>query len=146
MKATSKKLVRPTSRTPQEDADPVGLFPALYAKLKAAYHAQLRAFLRRNLLVGGLEPAVLRRIVAASTIQEAPVSFDLRITVHPRDARGFAPVVGTLMTPPAQLSDEHSPDPPPDDPGEGRYLHGLFGARIPMSLVKTRRRRFGRRR
>jgi hypothetical protein len=101
----------------------VGLFPALYAKLKE-----------------------LRRIVAVGTIQGGPVSFDLRITVDPRAARGFAPVVGKLVTPRAKLSDEHSPDQPPDDPGEGPYLRGLFGTRIPMSLVKTRRRRFGRRR
>ena len=61
------------------------------AKLADAYHAQLRAFLRRNLLVVGLKPAVLRGIVDAGTIQGGPVSFDLTITVHPRNASGFAP-------------------------------------------------------
>ena len=40
---------------------------------KEAYYAQLRAFLRKNLLVGGLAPAVRRRIFAAVTARGGPV-------------------------------------------------------------------------
>jgi hypothetical protein len=139
MKSPSKKLTPPTISTPQEDPDPVGLFPELSAKLKEAYHLGLRAFLRQNLLVR-LKPAVRRRILDAATAQGGPVSFDLRITVHPRDASGFPRVVGEL------LSDEHSPDQQPGAPGDGPYVVTLFGERVPVSQLKTKRRRFGRRR
>ncbi len=62
----TKKVARPTSRTPQEDADPLGFA----AKLREAYYAQLRAFLRKNLLVGGLaSPAVE---VCPSRLRAAP--------------------------------------------------------------------------
>ena len=71
MKSTSKKIARPTIRTLKEDADPVGLLPTLSAKLAEAYHAQLRAFLRRFLLVR-FEPAVQRRILDAGKYPEAP--------------------------------------------------------------------------
>ena len=96
MKSTSKKVARPTTRTPKEDADPVGFASVLAeksAKLEEAYHARLRAFLLKFLLVK-LKPAVRRRIIEAATAQGRPVSFDLRITVYPRDASGFARVVG----------------------------------------------------
>ena len=93
MTLTSKKFARPTTTAPNDGPDPVGLLPALVAELKDAYHAQLRALLRKFLLVR-LEAAVRRRILEAGTAQGGPVSFDLRITVHPRDASGFARVVG----------------------------------------------------
>jgi hypothetical protein len=145
MKPTSKKLARATIRTPNEDADPLGLFPALYARLKEAYYARLRAFLLKFLLVR-LEAAVLRGIVDAGTIQGGPVSFPLTITVYPRDAHGFARVVGKLATTSAELSDEHQPDEQPDAPGDGPYIDTLFGERVPASRLNTKRRRFGRRR
>ena len=53
------------------------------------------------------------------------VTFDLKITVHSRNASDFAPVVGELETSSAQLSDEHLPDQQPDDP-EGTYITSLF--------------------
>jgi hypothetical protein len=74
------------------------------------------------------------------------VTFDIKIAVHSRNASDFAPVVGELETPSAELSDEHLPDQQPDDPGEGPYIVTLFGKRVPVSRLKTRRRRFGRRR
>jgi hypothetical protein len=95
MKTTSKKkkFARPIARTTSEDADPLGFA----AKLEEAYYAQLLAVLRRNLIVG-LEPRVLRRIADVGTAQGRPVTFPLTITVHPRDASGFALVVGELDT------------------------------------------------
>ena len=69
-----------------------------------------------------------------------------KITVHPRHARGFAGAVRELETSSADLSDERLPNQQPDDPGDGPYIIGLFGKPIPVSRLKTRRRRFGRRR
>ena len=105
-----------------------------------AYYAQLSVLLRKNLMVGKLKPAVLRFIVDAGTAQGRPVSFPATLTVHPRDATGFALVVGRLETPFPDLSDQ------PDAPGDGPYIDTLFGERVPASLLKTRRRRGGRRR
>jgi hypothetical protein len=53
---------------------------------------------------------------------------------------------GAVETSSAALSDEHLPDQQPDDPEDGPYIVGLFGKPIPVSRLKTRRRRFGRRR
>ncbi len=102
----------------------MGLFPALYAKLAEAYHVRLRAFLRRFLLVS-LEPAVLRGIVDAGTTHGGPVSFPLTITVHPRDAKGFARVVGKLETPPVELSDEHLPDEQEEYSTDETYIYDV---------------------
>jgi hypothetical protein len=120
------------------------MFAELCTKLKEAYYAQLRAFLRRFLLVR-FEPAVHRRIVDAGTNHGGPVSFLATLTVYPRDAKGFARVVGKLETSLAELSDEHLPDQQPDDPEYGPYLNGLFG---PVRMVRPKRgwRRLGRRR
>lgn len=93
-----------------------------------------------------LEADVRRRILEAGTAQEGPVSFDLRITVHSHDASGFVRVVGKLATTSAELSDEDQPDEPPDAPGDGPYIETLFGKRVPVSQLKARQRRFGRRR
>jgi hypothetical protein len=79
-----KKLARPTTRAPKEDRDPVGFARVLtktIAELKDAYRALLRVF-----LLVRLAPAVLRSILDAATTQGGPVSFDLRITVYPRNA------------------------------------------------------------
>ena len=141
-----KKLARRTTRAPKEDADPLGLLSALHAKLKEAYYAQLRAFLGRNLLVRGIEPAARRRILDAGTIQGGPVSFPLMITVYPRDATGFARVVGKLETSLAEPSDEHLPDQQPDDP-EGVYITSILtGKPVWMPRPKRGWRKFGRRR
>jgi hypothetical protein len=139
----SKKITRPTTRTRNEDPDPVGLLPALHAKLAEAYYAQLRAFLRRFLLVR-FEAAERRRIVDAGTIQRGPVSFPATITVYPRDAKGFARVVGRLETPPAELWDDDQTDEESDAPEQ--YVTTIFGEQVPASLLKTGRRRGGRRR
>jgi hypothetical protein len=64
MPLTSKKVSRPTTRSPNEDLDPVGFGTTLaeiVAELKDAYRARLHAFLRVFLLVR-LAPAVLRLI------------------------------------------------------------------------------------
>ena len=111
----------------------------------ARYHARLRVFLLKFLLVR-LKPAARRRLIEVPTAQGRPVSFDLRVTVHPRDAHGFARVVGALKTPAAALSDEPRPDEQPDAPEDGPFIIGLFGEPIPASRLKTIRRRFGRRR
>ena len=74
------------------------------------------------------------------------VTFDLKITVHSRNASDFAPVVGELQTSSAQLSDEHLPDQQPDDP-EGTYITSLFTGK-PVRVARPRRgwRKLGRRR
>src|SRR5260370_15822406 len=98
MKWPSKKFVRPTTRTPSEDPDPLGFgrkIAEVYAELEHAYHAGLRTCLLKFLLVR-LEPPVLRLIADVGTTLGRPVRFPLTITVHPRDASGFALVVGEL--------------------------------------------------
>ena len=71
--ATAKKLARPPIKPPNLDPDPLGFARVLAetsAQLEEAYHAQLRAFLRKNLLVGGLaSPAVE---VCPSRMRAAP--------------------------------------------------------------------------
>jgi hypothetical protein len=133
MKSPSKRSVRPTISTPNDDPDPVGLFPELSAKLEEAYHLGLRAFLRQNLLVEGLAPAVRRSILDVGTAQGRPVSFPLTITVHPRDASGFARVVGELDT--FYLPLDYSSDP---------SLTSLFPEKQPP--VRPKRPRGNRRR
>lgn len=143
-----KNFVRPTSRTPHDDPDPLGFASVLAetsAKLEEAYHARVRAFLLKFLLVK-LKPALRRRIIEAATAQGRPVSFDLSITVHPRDASGFARVVGELKTLSAELSDEPQPDEESDAPERWPYITTIFGEQVPASLLKTGRRRGGRRR
>jgi hypothetical protein len=108
MTLKSRKLVRPTSRTPKEDADPLGLFPALSEQLKQTYDAEVRAFLRKFLLVGGLAPAVRRSISAAVTARGRPVRVDFRITFYPPDASGFFRADGELITPVAELARRRS--------------------------------------
>ncbi len=132
MKTTSKKSARPIARTPQEDADPLGFA----AKLEEAYHAQLRAILRRNLLVR-FEPAVLRGIGDGGTNHGGPVSFPATLTVYPRDAHGFARVVGELETPVAELTAETEPDEQPDDP-EGVYITSMFTGK-PVWVARPKR-------
>jgi hypothetical protein len=74
------------------------------------------------------------------------VTFDVKIAVHARNASDFAPVVDELETSSAELWDEHLPDQQADVPEYGPYIIGLFGEPIPVSRLKTGRRRFGRRR
>ena len=113
MKPPSMKLIRPTVRTPKEDAGPVG---------SARIYVEVDAGAGQH------------------------VTFDIKIAVPRRNASDFAPVVGELETPSAELWDEHSPDEEQDDPADGPYIVTLFGKRVPVSQLKTRRRRFGRRR
>ena len=50
MTLTSKKITRPTIRTPKEDAGPVGfarMFADEYKSMEDGHQAQLRAFLGR---------------------------------------------------------------------------------------------------
>jgi hypothetical protein len=74
------------------------------------------------------------------------VTFDFKITVQRRSASGLPRGVRALESPCAALADEAEPDQQFDDPGEGPYIVTLFGKRVPVSQLKTRRRRFGRRR
>ena len=74
------------------------------------------------------------------------VTFELKIAVHSRSARALPRVVGELETSSAEASDEHLPHQQPDDPGDGPYIVTLFGERVPVSRLKTKGRRFGRRR
>jgi hypothetical protein len=146
MKSTSKKGARPTTKALNDDPDPLGFGTTLaeiIAELKDAYRARLHAFLRVFLLVR-LAPAVLRTIFDAATTQGGPVSFDLRITVYPRNALGFFRVVGALKTPPAELSDDDWPDEESDAPEQ--YVTTIFGKQVPASLLKTGRGRGVRRR
>jgi hypothetical protein len=73
------------------------------------------------------------------------VTIDFKIAFRPGSARGTSRVAGARETPSAELSDEQLPDQQPDAPGDGPYIFGLFGMPIPVSRLKTRRRRFGRR-
>ena len=130
MALTSKtKLPRSTTKTPSEDADPLGFA----AKLEEAHQEWLRVFLRDNLIVK-LKPAKLRGVVGAGTARGEPVSFPLTITVDPGDASGFARVVGKLETPVAELAAEAEPDEQPD--ASEPYIIGLFGDKIPVSRIK----------
>jgi hypothetical protein len=95
------------------------------------------------------DSAAVARIFAevdAGAGSDVHVTVDFKITVHPRHARGFAGAVRELETSSAELSDERLPDQQPDAPGDGSYIIGLFGTSIPVSKLKTRRRRLGRRR
>ena len=143
MALTSKKVARPTTQTPHQDPDPAGLFPALSAQ--QAYHAQLRAFLRKFLLVGGLAPAVRRSIFAAVTARGRPVSVDFRITFYPPDASGFFRADGELITPVAELAAEAEPAKESDDP-DYVDVQGLFGETVRMRRPKGGWRSRGRRR
>ena len=67
-----KPGVRATNKAAHEDPDPLGLFPTLSEQLKQTYDAQVRAFLRKFLLVGGLPPAVRQSIFAAVTARGRP--------------------------------------------------------------------------
>ncbi len=122
------------------------MFPALSAQLQQAYDAQLRAFLRKFLLVGGLAPAVRRSISAAVTAQGGPVSFDVTLTFYPPDASGFARVIGELITPVAELAREVEHDEQSDDPEYGPQFTGLFGEAVRMRRPKGGWRKSGRRR
>jgi hypothetical protein len=65
--------------------------------------------------------------------------------VHARKARATSHVAGALERTSAALSDEHWTYQEPEDPEDGPYIIGLFGKPIPVSRLKTKRRRFGRR-
>ena len=149
MTSTSKKkLARPTTRKPNQDADPVGLFPALSEKLKEAYQAQLDAFLSQNLIVEGLAPAVRQRIFAAVTARGQPVSADFRITFYPADAFGFFRADGELMTPVAEFATEAEPDWQSDwqsDDPDYVDVEGLFDKTVRMHRPKGGWRKPGRR-
>jgi hypothetical protein len=147
MPLTSKKVSQPTTRSANEDPDPVGFGTTLseiIAELKDAYHARLRSFLLKFLLVR-LDAEVRRRIFAAVTARGRPVDVDFRITFYPPDASGFFRADGALKTPVADLWDEDQPDEQPDAPEDGPYIKDLFGDLIPVSRLKTGRRKFGRR-
>jgi hypothetical protein len=147
MTLTPKKVARPPTKSPNEDPDPVGFGATLaemIAALQDAYRARTHAFLRVFLLVR-LAPAVLRSVLDAATRQGGPVSFDLRITVYPRNASGFFRVVGALKTPSADLWNEDQPEEQPDAPERGPFVTSIFGEKVPVSRLKTKRRRFGRR-
>jgi hypothetical protein len=146
MALTSKKRARPTTKSPNDGLDPVGFGATLaeiIAELQDAYRARLHAFLRKFTLVT-LASAARRHIFAVVTAQRGPVSFDLRITVYPRNALGFFRVVGALKTPPAELSDDDWPDEESEAPEQ--YVTTIFGKQVPASLLNTKRRRGGRRR
>ena len=74
MPLTSKKAVRPTTRSSNEDPDPVGFGTTLaeiIAELQDAYRARLHAFLLKSLLVR-LDAAERRSIFAAVTARGRP--------------------------------------------------------------------------
>ncbi len=142
----SKQGVRPPIRTTHADADPLGLFPALSEQLQQTYDAQLRAFLRKFLLIGGVAPAVRRSIFAAVTARGRPVSVDFRITFYPPEASGYFRADGDLITPVAELATEAERDEQADDPEYGPQFTGLFGEPVRMRRPKGGWRKSGRRR
>ena len=138
----SKQRARPPLQS--QDPDRVGfaqVIAEISAQLEEAYYAQLRAFLRKFVLVE-FEPAERLRIRAAETTEDGPVTFLVALTVHPRDASGFPRLVGRLATP----FEEPQPDEPPEAAEDGEYIRGLFGDEIPVSQLKQVRRNKGRRR
>ena len=148
MVLTSKRHARPTTKAPNDDPDPVGFGTTLaqmIAELQDAYRARLHAFLRKFLLVQ-LAPAVRRHIFATVKAQGGPVTFDFRITFYPPDASSFFRAVGALKTPSGDPADEAEADPQPDAAERGPYVISIFGEKVPVSRLKTKRRRFGRRR
>ena len=84
--------------------------------------------------------------VDAGTGPGVHVTVDFKIAFRPGSAGGTSHVAGARETPSAELSDEQLPDQQFDAPGDGPYIVTLFGKRVPVSQLKTRRRRFGRRR
>ena len=95
------------------------------------------------------EPAGVARVFAEVDVGAGPglhVSIELKITVRPGTASSMSQVVREPETLSAELSDQQLPDRQFDAPGDGPYIVGLFGTKIPTSRLKTRRRRFGRRR
>ena len=108
MKQPPRKLIRPTVRSPQEDAGTVGA-ASIYVEVDAGAGQR--------------------------------VTFDIKIAVPRRSASDFAPVVGELETPSAELWDQRSPDEEQDDPADGPYIVTLFGKRVPVSQLKPGRRR-----
>jgi hypothetical protein len=131
--ALSKKLAQRTIPTPKPHPDPLGIAKVvaeISPRLEEAYYAWLNALLRKFVLVG-FEPAVLQRIVDAGTAQGRPVTVHVTLTIHPRDASGFARVDGALKTPAAK----RRPD-DPDDPEYGPSMKSLFGR---GELVRARR-------
>jgi hypothetical protein len=83
--------------------------------------------------------------VDAGTGQGVQVSIDLKISVHARKARATSHVAGAQEPPSAELADQHLSDQQLDAPEDGPYIETLFGKRVPVSRLKTKRRRFGRR-
>jgi hypothetical protein len=136
----SKQRTRPPIKSKHPDADPLGLFPALFEQLEQAYHEQVRALLRKFDLIK-FEPGVRQRIRAAETASGGPVTFLVALTVHPRDASGFPRLVGKLA-PPFQ---QPQPEQPPDAAEEEEYIDTIFGEKIPASRLKPGRRSRGRR-
>ena len=130
----------------ETDPDPLGLFPALSEKLKQTYDAQMRGFLRKFLLVGGLAPAVRQSISAAVKARGQAVSVDLRITFYPPDASGFLRADGELITPLAELAAEAEPAKQVDDPEYGPQFMGLFGEPVRVHRPKGGWGKRGRRR
>ncbi len=78
--------------------------------------------------------------------QELQVSIELKLISPPRTPRARSYMAGAVKPSSAVPSVDHSRDQQPDDPGGGPYLIGLFGNKIPVTQLKTKRRRFGRRR
>ena len=134
-------------QAPNQDPDPVGFAQVLAetsAQLEEAYQTQLRAFLRKFLLVR-FEPAVRRSISAAVTAQGGPVTLPATLTVYPRDASGMVRVDGALITSVAELADDPQPAEQSDDPA---YVdvQGLFGQTVRMHRPKGGWRKRSRRR
>jgi hypothetical protein len=67
----------------------------------------------RHLIVE-LEPDALDAILDAATTQGGPVTVDLKVTVYPRDAKGFVRVVGEPE--PSDLPEDFSPIDDEDGP------------------------------
>ena len=74
----------------------------------------------RHLIVE-LEPDALEAILAAGSTQGGPVTVQLEITVHPRDAKGFVHVVGELE--PSDLPQDFSSIDLEDGPFDTRLFN-----------------------
>ncbi|MGB7976174.1 MAG: hypothetical protein WCF81_17930 [Roseiarcus sp.] len=119
MTSKSKKVARPTSGTPKEDASPVGSAPGASGRI----HVEV-------------DPGTGDHI-----------TFEFKITVQRRAASGFAPVVNARETSSPELWDEQSPDQSPDDPEFGPWVYSVItGEPVRMRRPKRGWRKFGRRR
>jgi hypothetical protein len=113
-------------------------------ELAQAYYARMRVFLEKYIIVD-FGPAAHQRILAAGTRRAGPAALATGLKVHPRDASGFTPVDGVLLSDALADADQLEEQ---SDASE-RHILSRFDEQIPLSWinqVKWKRGRGSRRR